>query len=377
MTERAAPLTRQEIWDTADALLAAGENPTQLRVLEALGRGSSTTINKHLKAWREARDETYSATRRRPTPAIEDVPPEVATHFGRLWELAFAAARDQVVDALVSEREAVAEERRKAEEAQNQAAQQIEKIESRLEGERLARVNLQTRCDELEDKLADTENEVRSLSEKLAAAETRERAAQEKIAELQDTLQSARDAHAEAMKLEQERSDALEARLVKAAENERAGRLEAENRVSAREAVIAELQKRVDRAFALLEEANRVQAGLREEASAAADTINRQRERLEALQQDLARQQARREAIADELALRLNEIEALRAQVDQANRALADRIDPAPLVDWIESGMKTSPRKTFGTPELRDVAHAVEQMVSKLQQNRNSGGGVR
>lgn len=370
MTERAEPLTKKDVWDAADALLADGENPTQHRVLEALGRGSATTVNKHLKAWREARDETYSETRRRPVVVIEDVPPEVSEHFGKLWEMAFTAARDHVVDALVADREAVAEEWRKAEEAQAQAAQKVEQVESRLEGERIAQMNLQAQYDELAGKLEGAENEVRSLSAKLVAAETREGTAQEKIVELRDTLQSERSSHIAAIKLEQQRYDSLEKRLVKDIENERAGRIEAERRVAAREAEIKTLQARIDRAFALVEESNRVQASLREAGEASARTVNEQREKLEKLERELTEEQAKRDAVAGELALRLNEIEALRTEADQLSTTLRGRIDPVPLLDWIEGGMNTSPRKAFDAPELREVANAIAQAASKLQRER-------
>lgn len=50
-------LKAEEIYAAADALVERGEEPTQLAVREACGnRGSETTINKHLRVWRAARD---------------------------------------------------------------------------------------------------------------------------------------------------------------------------------------------------------------------------------------------------------------------------------------------------------------------------------
>lgn len=50
-------LKAEEVYAAADALVERGEEPTQLAVREACGnRGSETTINKHLRDWRAARE---------------------------------------------------------------------------------------------------------------------------------------------------------------------------------------------------------------------------------------------------------------------------------------------------------------------------------
>ena len=55
-------MTAEEVFAAADELVAQGEEPTQRAVREACGnRGSDTTINKHLRDWRAAREAAKAA----------------------------------------------------------------------------------------------------------------------------------------------------------------------------------------------------------------------------------------------------------------------------------------------------------------------------
>jgi colicin import membrane protein len=48
-------ITYEDVDAVATALLQQGKNPTQLRIMQTLGQGSATTINKYYKIWRERR----------------------------------------------------------------------------------------------------------------------------------------------------------------------------------------------------------------------------------------------------------------------------------------------------------------------------------
>ena len=54
---RNIPIDRDEVIETANRLEAEGKEVTALTMLSALGRGSLTTIYKHLDAWRESKPE--------------------------------------------------------------------------------------------------------------------------------------------------------------------------------------------------------------------------------------------------------------------------------------------------------------------------------
>jgi chromosome segregation ATPase len=57
-------ITEYDVHRTADALFAdTGESPTNLDVLNHLGTGSATTINKHMQTWRNNNSETMASRR--------------------------------------------------------------------------------------------------------------------------------------------------------------------------------------------------------------------------------------------------------------------------------------------------------------------------
>ncbi len=79
----------------AQALAEAGEVPTIDRVRASLGTGSKTTITRHLKAWRLARQH-LATTAAEPTvpPDVGELPPIAVASLGQLWsELQAQAAK--------------------------------------------------------------------------------------------------------------------------------------------------------------------------------------------------------------------------------------------------------------------------------------------
>jgi vacuolar-type H+-ATPase subunit I/STV1 len=51
-------LTREDVFAAADEIFASGKNPTQASVRAKLGKGSFSTISKHLSDWRETQTDT-------------------------------------------------------------------------------------------------------------------------------------------------------------------------------------------------------------------------------------------------------------------------------------------------------------------------------
>ncbi len=62
-------ITKEEVFEAADAIEHAGEKVSSLRVREHLGTGSLTTITGHLKEWRKAQRDNAVQT--------EDLPQEI------------------------------------------------------------------------------------------------------------------------------------------------------------------------------------------------------------------------------------------------------------------------------------------------------------
>ncbi len=69
---RTGKLTKEEIFEAADAIRDRGENVTQEAVRhECKDRGSYSTINKHLKTWQEESEAITSRISREVTPELE------------------------------------------------------------------------------------------------------------------------------------------------------------------------------------------------------------------------------------------------------------------------------------------------------------------
>lgn len=59
---KSVSISVEELFETANRLEAEGKEVTALVLLNALGRGSLTTIYKHLEAWKAAKPvKTYSS----------------------------------------------------------------------------------------------------------------------------------------------------------------------------------------------------------------------------------------------------------------------------------------------------------------------------
>lgn len=88
---RNIPIDRDEVIETANRLEAEGREVTALSMLAALGRGSLTTIYKHLDAWRESKPV-------RPVSIQSEQPETVKTAFATAWRVAAEeAARETTV----------------------------------------------------------------------------------------------------------------------------------------------------------------------------------------------------------------------------------------------------------------------------------------
>lgn len=87
-----ALVTADNVAQTADELVAQGQEPTILTVQEAIGGGSYSTVKRYLDAWKAARTTAE---------AVGDLPPEVAqvaqAAMQRVWQVAVAHAEQRVV----------------------------------------------------------------------------------------------------------------------------------------------------------------------------------------------------------------------------------------------------------------------------------------
>jgi len=96
-------ITQEQVNAAADALIAAGENPTVEKIRTALGTGSPNTITRMLDLWR-----TQLGHRLQQVIALPEVPGDVGRLMQELWRLAVEHATQQAAARLIEERATLA-----------------------------------------------------------------------------------------------------------------------------------------------------------------------------------------------------------------------------------------------------------------------------
>lgn len=301
-------ITEEKIIETAEALKAAGKNPTQVAVREALGgKGSFATIGPALKRWKDGQKEEHAL-------AEIQVPQAVTERLEQLQGAVWQAAVDEAERRLVAEREALkaAQEAAAAEVAEqlesvatleaeaDQLRQQIDNMEKAATTQAIT-------VQSLEDDLADVKDQARddsrTASEALAKEASRVEAAVER-AERAETLhgECQTQARADLAELRKEhkadlaamKQDVKDAKTaatdqVKLAESktqeqvERAGKAEKAAQVSA--AGEQACQSRLEAAQREAEQTQKRLAALEEKASKAVQDAAELRGELKAMKQ--------------------------------------------------------------------------------------------
>lgn len=105
-------LTQTRFDEVADKMLVAGERPTVERMRQALGTGSSQTVQRLLNAWWKALGARLTANAAK--LALPKAPESVAALASQFWEQALAAARSDAEAALEADRAALAAHRLEA-----------------------------------------------------------------------------------------------------------------------------------------------------------------------------------------------------------------------------------------------------------------------
>ncbi len=124
---RSQAIDPDELFETANRLEAEGKDVTALTLLTALGRGSLTTIYKHLENWKSAKPARISA-------GNNEMPDTVKSAFAVAWR---EAAREAASEAQLVKDKA-AEEVKAALKQFHGALDAIEKLERESEVDALA-----------------------------------------------------------------------------------------------------------------------------------------------------------------------------------------------------------------------------------------------
>lgn len=196
-------ITKEQIFQAADELDAAGQNPTLANVRKQVGGGSFTTISEAMNEWR-ARKTSQATPMREPAP--QAVTEKLAELAGDLWGVALDMANNR----LAAEREALEAVRQENEVARQEAAELADQLTAELD-------EAKARIVALEAAELAAKREADALREKLAAAGERAATAEARAAELRTELDHA---HQEARQARVERDQAQERAAVSASHAE-------------------------------------------------------------------------------------------------------------------------------------------------------------
>jgi septal ring factor EnvC (AmiA/AmiB activator) len=123
-------ITKEQVFDAADALANEGIQPTVKEVRKRIG-GSYSTITPHLSAWKEAHAG-------RGVSDVPDVPDTVTAAMRQVWALAWKAAQADTQ----SERDGLSAARREMDKERAEMTHEIDELEQKVSTTEDARAEL-------------------------------------------------------------------------------------------------------------------------------------------------------------------------------------------------------------------------------------------
>ena len=115
-------VTREQVFETADALVREGQNPTVVAVRSRLGGGSPNTITPLLAEWKALHERGQDAS-------LPPVPEPVEAVMRQVWGAAWQQAQGQ----FTAEREALAQARKAVEQERAEMLAEIGRLDGELE----------------------------------------------------------------------------------------------------------------------------------------------------------------------------------------------------------------------------------------------------
>jgi hypothetical protein len=155
-----AIVTREAVFEAAEALTTAGNDPSILAVQERIGGGSYSTVKRFLDTWK--------AERKSAAPAIE-VPPDVA------------ARGEELVRSLWGAAHGLAEQRIAA--VRTEADQQVRQAQAALQAAEVTIARLEAEADQATQQLAEAQQQLVEARTALEEARTAARIAEARTAE--------------------------------------------------------------------------------------------------------------------------------------------------------------------------------------------------
>ena len=298
---RIAAHTQEQVFDAADQLAASGQEVTATTLREVLGRGSFSTLGRHLDTWQQARKAS-------PAPVVIDMPESVKIAFGQCWQAAAAEAGREI--AAIREKtdtEIQATKRRLTE-----ALAEIERLEKDANDDAAALEAAQT---DLEQTTQMARRVVTDAAAREAALAATAKQMQQQIESQQDELarvhaeaDAARRQYAVDLQTVQGHTDRLRGQLAEAAE-----KLEA---ASIRE------RAKIEEAVQAQASAARLTEQLKDQKMRSVEVIGKLEKSKQALEADLTNTRKEARTTTTALARAQGELDVLRSQVTRLNDTL-------------------------------------------------------
>lgn len=174
-------ITKAQVFNAADAISAAGQNPTVAGVRAKIGTGSFTTITAFLREWKEQALNTTADTEL-------DVPEEVTQALGRAAEIVWKAANEHFARELAALRKAADEHALAYMAEAQESADEILRLEAEnaRQGETIAS-QLKT-IDEADTLLEQRDSQITALVQQVGEMRASLKAAEARIAEQAELL---------------------------------------------------------------------------------------------------------------------------------------------------------------------------------------------
>jgi chromosome segregation ATPase len=177
-------LTREQVLETAEALLLEGQTPTVVSIRTRLGGGSTVNITRWLGEWKAENDLRRVET-------LPTMPAAVEAAMRQVWGAAWKETQTQIE----AEREALANLRKDIERERTEMLAEINRLDGELEA---AKTEIQQVNEALDAERREHEEARAGVKEARAIASERKARIEQQAAELQEAQRQAAEATAQA-----------------------------------------------------------------------------------------------------------------------------------------------------------------------------------
>lgn len=322
---RIAAHTQEQVFEAADKLAAEGHEVTATTLREVLGRGSFSTLGKHIDAWQQARKAA-------PVPVVIDMPESVKAAFAQCWQAAATEAGKEIA----AIREKADAEIKGTKRRLDEALAEVERLEEDANTDaaalETAQASLAQTAKDAQQAATDAAAREAALSATAEQMQKQIEAQQAELARVHAEADAARSQHAaEVARLTGDFSRQLaeQTTALQAAQGE-ADRLRGQLAEAAEKLDVASARERakIEETAKAKADAERLADQLKEQKARSVEVIGKLEKSKQGLEADLSASRKEAKASAADQARAQGELEALRAQVAHLNDTIRSLAAP-------------------------------------------------